>query len=97
VFEEKKFIVTGKLFEYLAAGNSILCVGPLDGDAAKIIADANAGKTFASADVEGIKNQLKILYQQFESGAAQAPHDSSKYSHRQLAKQIANLLNDITS
>lgn len=97
VFEEKKFIVTGKLFEYLASANPILCVGPLDGDAAKIIDNAKAGNTFASADVEGIKNRLKELYQQFQSGAKPTPHGSSRYSHRALTQQVADLLNTITT
>lgn len=97
VFQEKKFIVTGKLFEYLAAANPILCIGPLDGDAAKIIDETKAGSTFASADVAGIKEELKALYQHFESGTVHAAAGSSRYSHRQLTRHVADLLNTITS
>ncbi len=31
-----KLILTGKLFEYLAAQRNIICIGPKDGDAAPI-------------------------------------------------------------
>lgn len=97
VFEEKKFIVTGKLFEYLASANPILCIGPSDGDAAKIISDAKAGFTFPSTDVEGIKEQIKNLYRQFENGEEQSHQGSTRYSHRALTQQVATLLDTITS
>lgn len=41
-----KGILTGKLFEYLAARKPIICIGPSDGDAAEIIRECNAGKAF---------------------------------------------------
>ncbi|MGA1978287.1 MAG: hypothetical protein ABSG89_10590 [Bacteroidales bacterium] len=53
-----KSILTGKLFEYLASGNHILCLGPADGDAADIIDRANAGRTFEYYDIEGISGFL---------------------------------------
>ncbi|MBL4624027.1 MAG: hypothetical protein JKY42_02625 [Flavobacteriales bacterium] len=36
-------ILTGKLFEYLASGTPLLSIGPLDGNAAKIIKDCGRG------------------------------------------------------
>ena len=39
--ERNKLIITGKLFEYLATGNSILGIGPVDGDASALLQDAN--------------------------------------------------------
>ncbi|PID94698.1 MAG: glycosyl transferase family 1 [Bacteroidetes bacterium] len=36
-------ILTGKLFEYLASGTPILGVGPVDGDAAKVLEQCHAG------------------------------------------------------
>lgn len=41
-----KGILTGKLFEYLAAKKPIVCIGPEDGDAAFIINECQSGKTF---------------------------------------------------
>ena len=52
--QSNKSIITGKLFEYLASGKPILCLGPLDGDAAEIIKNCNAGKTFAYYNIEEI-------------------------------------------
>ena len=49
-----KGILTGKLFEYLGARKPILCIGPTDGDAAIIIKECKAGKTFDYSDENGI-------------------------------------------
>jgi glycosyltransferase involved in cell wall biosynthesis len=44
-------IITGKLFEYLAARKPILCIGPVNGDAAVIIRESEAGhKLFIGSD-----------------------------------------------
>jgi glycosyltransferase involved in cell wall biosynthesis len=52
--KSNKGILTGKLFEYLASGVPILCLGPADGDAAEIISMARAGATFRYDDIKGI-------------------------------------------
>jgi glycosyltransferase involved in cell wall biosynthesis len=49
-----KNIVTGKLFEYLASGKPVLCLGPVDGDAAEIIQKTESGKVFNYKDTPGI-------------------------------------------
>ena len=56
--KSNKGILTGKLFEYLASGVPILCLGPADGDAAGIIARAKAGATFEYKDEKGISSFL---------------------------------------
>lgn len=54
-------IITGKLFEYLASGKPVICLGPVDGDAAKILEETGHGKTFNYNDSEGISEYLTIL------------------------------------
>ena len=49
-----KSIITGKLFEYLASGKPILCIGPPDGDAADIIETSGNGKCAGYYDTETI-------------------------------------------
>ncbi|MCP6336061.1 hypothetical protein NL449_28990, partial [Klebsiella pneumoniae] len=39
-------ILTGKLFEYLAANKPIICIGPIHGDADRIIDECGAGRVF---------------------------------------------------
>jgi glycosyltransferase involved in cell wall biosynthesis len=52
--ENNKGILTGKLFEYLASRKPIVCIGPVDGDAAAIINECEAGKVFDYQDVQHI-------------------------------------------
>ncbi len=59
-----KGLLTGKLFEYLASGRPILCIGPEDGDAARILKETQAGITVRFEDKEKMKETVKNLYQQ---------------------------------
>ena len=46
--------VPGKLFDYMGAGNPILGLGPIQGDAAKIIRSVNAGDVYSYENTQGI-------------------------------------------
>ena len=92
-----KGLLTGKLFEYLASGRPILCVGPEDGDAAHIISECNAGETVSFNDKTKIKETIKNYYQRFKtSGLPDNINESiEKYSRKSLAAEYARLLEDI--
>lgn len=53
-----KYLLHGKIFEYLASRKPILLLGPVDGTAAHLIKCADAGAAFDYNDAEGIKNFL---------------------------------------
>lgn len=85
-----KGILTGKLFDYLGAGKSILCIGPVDGDAAEIINDTSAGVVFPYSNFDRLNEALSIL---FSKGTF--PADSLKiqnYSRRIQAQEISKFL-----
>jgi glycosyltransferase involved in cell wall biosynthesis len=44
--KSNKSIITGKIFEYIASGKPVICLGPVDGDADEIIKSSGAGSTF---------------------------------------------------
>lgn len=54
-------IITGKLFEYLATGLPVICLGPPDGDAAEIINYCGNGKTFDYEDSDNILGYIEFL------------------------------------
>jgi len=56
-----KSILTGKLFEYLASGRPIICLGPVDGDAGAILRETGHGEVFDYNDADGISVYLKAL------------------------------------
>ena len=60
-YPQNKGMLTTKLFEYLGAEVPILCIGPQDGDANKIIQECRAGECVSYRDV----NYLKIIIQKF--------------------------------
>ena len=75
-------ILTGKLFEYLAAGNKILLFGPQNGDAMRLINECSAGECYS--DGFNLDEFLNKPY----SG-----NDNIKsYSREALAYKIASLL-----
>jgi len=63
-----KGILTGKLFEYLAANRPIICIGPEDGEAAGIIRECKAGMTFNRQKTNEIQGYLDTLVSQKSQG-----------------------------
>ncbi|MBR4561482.1 MAG: glycosyltransferase [Bacteroidales bacterium] len=94
-----KGLLTGKLFEYLASGRPILCIGPEDGDAARILKETQAGVTVRFEDRERMKETIKGLYQKYLENDLpdNANAEVERYSRRELTKQYAKILNQIES
>jgi glycosyltransferase involved in cell wall biosynthesis len=94
-----KGILTGKLFEYVATGRPILCIGPEDGDAARIINDTHAGTIAGFEDKEKIKTVVLGLYQRYLENNLQsnAHPEVERYSRRNLAEECVKLINKIVS
>jgi hypothetical protein len=89
--EGAKGIITGKLFEYLAAQRPVLCIGPEDGDAAQIIKDAHAGYTLDYSNTEDLYRIIKQLYKQYLNNELTLTGNSvEKYSRRNLTKHLAS-------
>jgi glycosyltransferase involved in cell wall biosynthesis len=87
--KSNKSILTGKLFEYLAAGKPILCLGPVDGDAAEIIKTVRAGKTFCYNEIESIGTHLLQIP---ENQTYPRNDEKVKYSRRELTRHLSEIL-----
>ena len=89
-----KGILTGKLFEYLAARKPIICIGPEDGDAAEIIADCKAGKTFGRNSETTLTDYLQQLISKWKSGEETdiMNNNYKKYSRRSQAEEISKII-----
>ena len=87
-------ILTGKLFEYLAARRPIVAVGPLDGDASAIIRECEAGKMFEYTDEKLIVNYLTIMYLKWIESPSQylTGRSYQNYSREELTKKLAKLI-----
>lgn len=84
-----KSIITGKLFEYLASGKPIICLGPEDGDAATIIRETVSGKSFTYSDSAGMEEYLRVLLNVSEI----KPVEVNKYSRKYLTSLLSDTLN----
>jgi glycosyltransferase involved in cell wall biosynthesis len=94
--ESAQWVVTGKLFEYLAAKRPILCIGPMDGDAATILSQTKAGSTFGFEDVQCIKEHLVKLFHQFEKEELKIEgFDTEQFSYRNLTKKITSYIEQV--
>ncbi len=89
-------MLSGKVFEYLAAERPILALVPPDGAAAELIRDAGAGVVVAPEDVEGIKAALRELHERWRAGTLDAPPLSEEWrrrvSRRTRVEELARLL-----
>jgi len=84
-----EYLLTGKLFEYLAAERPILCVGPKQGDAAKIIEECKAGEVFEFGDMEGMKKFILEKFKHFTNKTSENKYSLHKnYSRRELTKKL---------
>lgn len=91
-----KGLLTGKLFEYLASGRPVLCIGPEDGDAAKILTESRAGTTVSFGNMKGMREEIMRLYELHKANQLPStpPEGIEQYSRSSLAKEYAGLLAD---
>jgi glycosyltransferase involved in cell wall biosynthesis len=87
--QSNKSIITGKLFEYLATGKPIICIGPVDGDAARIIESTGHGRTFFYNDSHGVSEYLSSLISDLSIHEKMSP---ISFSRRELTGKIVQLL-----
>ena len=85
--EENKGILTGKLFEYLAARKPIIFIGPKDGDAADILKESshvllNDYVNIESLELFFMKENLKVENHDF----------IKKFTRKNLTRDIASLI-----
>lgn len=91
-------IIPGKLFEYLALNKPIFCIGPENGDSAKIINECKAGIVSSFEDKEKMKNELLKLFNDYtadRNSVAEGSANRNKYSRQKLAGKMAGLLNEL--
>jgi hypothetical protein len=89
---------SAKIFEYLAARRPVLAVGGYYDVVNDLLTETRAGISGRTA--EEVKALLLPLYQEYKStGAVSYSGDeaeTSKYSHREMARRFAEILNTVT-
>lgn len=89
-------ILTGKFFEYMAANRPIICLGPTDGDAARILNETQTGFAFGFDEKEKLKERIKALYAAFRAAnLVQHSTGIEEYSRKNLTKKLAFLMDSL--
>ncbi len=92
---ESKAILTGKFFEYLAAGRPIVAFGPKDGEMARVLEETHSGEIFEWDEKVHLRDHLNMLYKCYLTGIWATDADRSsitRYSRRSLTGQMVEVL-----
>ncbi len=96
--ENNHLIITGKLFEYLATRAPVLSIGPLDGDAGRILKEQQRDRMIDYGDKEEFKKLVLKYYQKWldDKKLVVAPmSDLKKYSREGLTRKLASILDSL--
>ena len=85
----------GKFFEYLASGNPILAIGPVDGDAAAVLIKTKAGEIFERSDKTGIQKSILTYFNNWKEGTRVVDRDVSSYTREKLTQQLIGLIEEL--
>jgi glycosyltransferase involved in cell wall biosynthesis len=85
----------GKFFEYLASGNPILAIGPVEGDAGDVLRSTGAGVIFERGNIEGIGSALMRYFNDWKSGEQKSTGDVSEFTRANLTKKLIGILESL--
>jgi glycosyltransferase involved in cell wall biosynthesis len=92
-------VLSGKVFEYLAAERPVLAVVPPDGAAAQLVRDTGAGPVAAPEDVTAIRDALLELHGRWREGSLDgtplSPEWRERLSRAARVEELAELLESL--
>lgn len=92
-------VLSGKVFEYLAAERPILAAVPPDGAAARLVEQTGAGVVAPADDVEALRDALLGLHERWRAGNLNgtplAPEWREKLSRGRRVEELADLLRSL--
>ena len=93
-------VLSGKVFEYVAAERPILAVVPPDGAAAELLRETGAGVVVAPDDIEGIAHALGALRDRWRTdtlaSTVLSPAVRTSLSRQERVKELASVLASVT-
>ena len=97
---QEKGVYPGKVFEYLAAQKPIVATGGFGNDVVERLLDETKGGIYAK-EIGDIKSVLRELYSEYKQNGKISYNGDiekiNKYSHREMARKFAEVLDQVTS
>lgn len=91
--DSSRGIIPGKIFEYLATGNSIISFGPKESDVKKILEETKRGKHFSYDESATVKSFILEKFQYWKNGIEKSESGNiEQFSRRNLTKKLSDLL-----
>jgi glycosyltransferase involved in cell wall biosynthesis len=87
--KSNKTIITGKIFEYIASGIPVICMGPEDGDAADILKACHSGETIRYDDPSSTE---EYIVKMMNSGNTPDAKAIAEFSRRSATKHLSEIL-----
>jgi hypothetical protein len=87
-------ILPGKIFEYIAAGNQIMVIGPEEGEAGKLIKQVRQGKAFDYTKKDEMKNYITERFKDWKDGKIEKYYSeqSNKFTREKIAEKLMMIL-----
>lgn len=96
---QNRGIAPAKMYEYLALGKPIMCIGPTDGDSATILSKTRGGVVINYDDVDGMQDFIAMHADAFSGGQALeiSDHEAVQaYDRRFLTQRLASLVDHVS-
>ncbi|MEX0928964.1 MAG: glycosyltransferase family 4 protein [Balneolales bacterium] len=91
-----KGILSGKIFEYLAAKRPVLLIGSTGSDAAELIRETGAGYSVNFDDAEGIQKIISRLYASYKNNTLKCESRSvNEYSRKNITQKLSRMLDEV--
>ncbi len=82
--DDEAMVLTGKVFEYLAARRPIFAIGNTEGDLGKLLTQTRAGCIYRPDDIKGITSRLEEWFSTF-TGTGRVPYEGVEEEIRKHA------------
>ncbi len=96
---DNKYIISGKLFEYLASSTPILGIAATDGDANNILIEAGREPMLDYDDCASIKQTILNYFEEWQANGfvkKAGTERVKKYQRKAITEQLSGLLNEIS-
>ncbi|MEM6265342.1 MAG: hypothetical protein AAGI38_22765 [Bacteroidota bacterium] len=89
--------IAGKVFEYLASGTPVLCLGPPSGDASRVLKEVGAGESILPDSEAQIRQAIESAYNSWKDRLGSGlKEEITRYSRRSLTQDLSELLDQVS-